>query len=212
MLPLAYRTPGAIVLVAAGLLATFAGYRFFRLVLGLFGFLIGAAATSAIFGEEETVYMVGAAIIGGIVGALILIGGYFVGVALIGAGLGAAAVTLIWSQLGTDPHAMIVIVAAVFGALGALAMQRHVIIVCTAFGGAATAIAGVVTLTGDGSAIVAERADVWPIYLVTPAPGRWLVIAWLVLGAAGVAAQVAMTAKEEKSRSKDTTTTPTTTT
>lgn len=203
MLPLAYRTPGSIVLLAAGLLATFAGYRFFRVVLGLFGFLIGAAAASTIVGAEQTPYLVGAAIVGGIIGALILIGAYFVGVALLGAGLGAAAVTLIWSQLGADPHALIVIVAAVFGALGALAMQRYVIIISTAFGGAATAIASAVTLAGSGSPIVAERADVWPIYLVIPAPeSRWVVIAWLLLGAAGVAVQITVTAREEKTPPK----------
>jgi hypothetical protein len=203
MLPLAYRTPGSIVLVAAGLLATFAGYRFFRPVLGLFGFLIGSAAASTIVGAEQTAYMIGAAIVGGIAGALILIGGYFVGVALLGAGLGAAAVTLIWSQLGADPHAILVIVAAVFGALGALALQRYVIIISTAFGGAATAIAGAITLAGNGSPIVAERADVWPIYVVAPAPGsRWVLIAWLLLGAVGVAVQVVVTAREDKTLPK----------
>jgi hypothetical protein len=199
MLPLAYRTPGAIVLVAAGLLSTFAGYRFFRIILGLFGFLLGAAVASSIVGADQRAYMVGAAVVGGIIGALILIGGYFVGVALLGAALGAAAVTLIWSPLARDPHAIIVIGAAVLGALGALAMQRYVIIISTAFGGAATTIAGAVALAGNDSPIVAERADVWPIDLVNSAPGsRWALIAWLLLGAAGVAVQIGVTAREKK--------------
>jgi hypothetical protein len=199
MLPLAYRTPGAIVLVAAGLLSTFAGYRFFRIILGLFGFLLGAAVASSIVGADQPAYMVGAAVVGGIIGALILIGGYFVGVALLGAALGAAAVTLIWSPLARDPHAIIVIGAAVLGALGALAMQRYVIIISTAFGGAATTIAGAVALAGNDSPIVAERADVWPIDLVNSAPGsRWALIAWLLLGAAGVAVQIGVTAREKK--------------
>ena len=64
--------------------------------------------------------------------------GYFVGVALVGAGIGALAVHLIWSRLGTDPHAFAVILAAVAGAAAAMALQRYVIIVATAFAGAWT--------------------------------------------------------------------------
>jgi hypothetical protein len=200
MLPLAYRTPGAVVLIAGGLLATFAGYRLFRIVLGIYGFILGAIVASSIVGGEQTGYLVGAALVGGIIGALILIGAYFVGVALLGAGLGALGVNVIWSQLDRDPHAIIVIAAAILGALGALAMQRYVIIISTAFGGAGTVIAGALELAGDGSAAGAvERGDVWAIYLhMHPAPAsRWVVVAWLLLGAIGVAVQIIYSPKEK---------------
>ena len=41
-----------------------------------------------------------AALVGGLVGALILILAYFVGVALVGAALGALVVTMIWGRVG----------------------------------------------------------------------------------------------------------------
>ena len=58
-------------------------------MLGLFGFVVGALLASSVMGTEQTMWMIGAALIGGLTGALILIAAYFVGVALIGAGFGA---------------------------------------------------------------------------------------------------------------------------
>ena len=68
--------------------------------------------------------------------------GYFVGVALVGAGIGALGVHMIWSRLGGDPHAFVVILAAVAGAASAMALQRYVIIVATAFAGGWTMLWG----------------------------------------------------------------------
>ncbi|MGH9311791.1 MAG: DUF4203 domain-containing protein [Vicinamibacterales bacterium] len=200
MFPIALRVPAAAFFVAAGALATFAGYRMFRTVLGIYGFVLGALAATAIIGAEETLYFVIAALIGGILGALILIGAYFVGVALLGAGLGALAVNLIWSQIGRDPHALIVIVAAVIGALGALALQRYVIIIGTAFAGASTMLLGILELSGHpAAAAAAERSDIIVVYPIpTVGANRWLVLAWLLLGSAGVVVQLAYTAKGKK--------------
>jgi hypothetical protein len=201
MFPIALRVPAGAFFVAFGALATFAGYRLFRTVLGIYGFVLGGLAATAIVGAEQpTMYLAIAAIVGGIIGALVLIGAYFVGVALIGAGLGALAVNLIWSQMGRDPHALVVIVAAIIGALGALALQRYVIIIGTAFAGASTMLIGILELTGHpAAAAAAERSDIMIVY---PIPGsganRWLVIAWLLIGSAGLVVQLAFTAKGRK--------------
>src|SRR5919109_2727939 len=113
MLPATYQMPAAVVLLAGGLLACFAGYRVFRIVLGIYGFILGALLASSAMGTEHTVWMVVAALVGGIVGALILIAAYFVGVALLGAGIGALVASLIWAGLGSEPNAFIVILFAV---------------------------------------------------------------------------------------------------
>ena len=197
MLPASFQVPAAVILIAGGLLSCFAGYRVFRVVLGFFGFVLGALLTSSFMGTEQTMYMIVAAIVGGIVGALILVAAYFVGVALIGAGVGALVVNVIWASLGREPHIIVVILFAVAGALGALALQRYVIIVATGFGGAWTAIVGGLALLGDRLAIEATaRNNVWLAYPMNPAPGeRWVVIAWLVLGLVGVIVQLTITAK-----------------
>ena len=102
MLPASFQTPAAIILIAGGLLSCFAGYRVFRTVLGFFGFVIGALLTSSLMGTEQTLWMIAGAIVGGIIGALIMVAAYFVGVALIGAGAGALVVNLIWASLGRE--------------------------------------------------------------------------------------------------------------
>jgi hypothetical protein len=200
MLPASFQVPAAIILLGGGLVSCFAGYRVFRVVLGFFGFVLGALLTSSIVGSEQTTWMIVSAIVGGIVGALILIAAYFVGVALIGAGVGALIVNLIWAAIGREPHIFIVILFAIAGALGALALQRYVIITSTAFGGAWTAIVGALALIGDRLAVEATaRNNVWLAYPMNPAPGqRWIVGAWLVLGIIGVVLQLGVTAKGKK--------------
>jgi hypothetical protein len=200
MLPASFQTAAALILLVGGLISCFAGYRVFRFVLGFFGFVLGALLASSVMGTEETLWMIGAAIAGGIVGSLILIAAYFVGVALIGAGVGALLVNLIWASLGREPHIVIVILFAIAGALAALALQRYVIIVSTAFGGAWTAMVGALALLGDRLAVAAAaRNDVWLAYPMNPAPGqRWVIVAWLVVGLTGVIVQLSVTAKGKK--------------
>jgi hypothetical protein len=202
MLPASFQTPAAVILLAGGLLSCFAGYRVFRVVLGFFGFVIGALLTSSLMGTDQTLWMIGGAIVGGIAGALILVAAYFVGVALIGAGVGALAVNLIWASLGREPHIVIVIMFAIAGALAALALQRYVIIGATAFGGAWTTIVGGLALMGDKMAVeAAARNNVWLAYPMNPAPGeKWVIVAWLALGIVGVIVQLAITAKGSKKK------------
>jgi hypothetical protein len=199
MLPASFQTPAAVLLLIGGLLACFAGYRIFRTVLAIYGFILGAMLASSTMGSDQTLWMIVAAIVGGLIGAVILVFAYFLGVALLGAGIGAFVAHLIWAALGRDPHLFIVILFAVAGALGALALQRYVIIGATSFAGAWTVIIGALTLARPARA--APRQDVWTLYPFGPAPGeRWVVFAWLVLGLVGAAVQVAITAKGRQRR------------
>lgn len=200
MLPASFQIPAAIVLLIGGVISCFAGYRVFRVVLGIYGFILGALLASGAMGTEHTVWMIAAALVGGVVGALILIAAYFVGVALLGAGIGALATSLIWASLGSEPSAWIVIAFSIAGALAALALQRYVIVGSTAFGGAWTMIVGALALTGNRVAVdAAARNNVWLAYPMNPAPGRyWVLLVWLALGIAGVFVQLSITAKGKK--------------
>ncbi len=198
MLPASFQVPAAVILLAGGLLSCFAGYRVFRTVLAFFGFILGALAASSAMGADQTLWMIGAAIVGGLVGALILVLAYFVGVALIGAGIGAAAAMGIWATLGREPGIAPVLILSVLGALGALALQRYVIIVSTAFGGAQTAIVGGAALLALPAADAVARS-VYRVYPLDPVPGTtWDAVAWVALGALGVIVQLAVTAKGKK--------------
>lgn len=200
MLPASLQTPAAIVLVVGGLLSCFAGYRMFRVILGIYGFILGALIASSFMGTDQTMWMIVAAVVGGIAGAAILILAYFVGVALIGAGVGALAANLLWASLGREPGALAVIILAIAGALGALVLQRYVIVMSTAFGGAWTAIVGGLALAGNRAAgQAAARDDVWLAYPMNPAPGqRWVIVVWLAMGVVGTLVQLGVTAKGRK--------------
>jgi Domain of unknown function (DUF4203) len=195
MLPVAYQLPAAIILILGGFVACFVGYRLFKFVLGIFGFILGALGASSIWGAGDTTYMVIAAFVGGIAGALLLLAAYFVGVALLGAALGALIANLIWTQIEGDPHPFVVVLFSVAGALLATWLQRYVIILGTAFGGAWTILVGALAVMGDSSAINAAAAgDIWVAYPMNPAPGqRWVPYAWFFLGLFGTLVQMFIT-------------------
>jgi len=196
MLPAAYQLPAAIVLVLSGALSCFFGHRLFRVVLLIFGFIIGALAASSIFGMRDTTPMLIAALVGGILGALILRAAYFVGVALVGAALGATLAHLAFSALGKgEPGVWVVVLAAVACSVAAVYLQRYFIILGTAFGGAWTLLVGAMALVGDRAALAAAMAgDAWVVYPLDPAPGqRWVPIVWVVVGLIGTAVQLGFT-------------------
>jgi hypothetical protein len=202
MLPHGYELPAAILLLAGGALACFAGYRLFRIVLGIYGFFLGAMLASSVVGVSNAVGMVAAALVGGLVGALVLVFAYFIGIALVGAGLGVLVAHVAWGQVSAaDPPALPIVFASVVGAIAAMVLQRYVIVVGTAFAGAWTIIVAGVAIAGDAASRGAVRAmaigDAWVVYPLSPAPGqRWVPIAWVVLGVIGTAVQLGVTARK----------------
>ena len=199
MLPASYQLPAAAILLAGGIISCFFGYRLFRTVLAIFGFILGALAASSVFGISNTTLMLVAAVVGGLLGAFILIAAYFVGVALVGAGLGAVIANLAFSSGGRDPSVFVVVLFSIAGAVGATYLQRYFIIVGTAFGGAWTMIVGAMALVGDRAALkAAASGDVWVAYPLNPAPGqRWVLYAWIALSLIGAAVQVGITGGEK---------------
>jgi hypothetical protein len=180
-------------MILSGLIAWAAGYRLFRTVLTLNGFIFGAWVASSMFGAGDKTLLVLAALGGGAVGALIMFFGYFVGVALVGAGIGALAAHMLWSRIGSDPRPVVVILAAVAGAASAMMLQRYVIIVATAFAGAWTLLLSGLSLVDRGQKI-AGAPEVWVLYPLDPSPGRrGVLVAWVVLGLAGVLIQLRFT-------------------
>jgi hypothetical protein len=200
MLPTSYELPAAIVLVLGGALACFAGYRLFRFVLAIYGFILGAMLASSLVAASNTAGMVAAAIVGGLVGAVVLMLAYLVGIALVGAGLGALVAHLAAQYFGPgDPPPIVLVVLAVLGAIAAMLLQRYVIIVATAFGGAWTVIVGALAIGGDrGAARAPVARDGWILYPMTPAQGqRWVPFVWIALGLIGTAVQLAITGRKK---------------
>ena len=204
MLPLSIQVPASIVLLAGGAMACFAGYRLFRLVLGVYGFILGALLASSMVGAGSTWTVALAAIAGGAVGALVLFAGYFVGVALIGAGIGAVAVNLAWKPFGGDPHWAVVLVVAAVGAIAAMKFQRYVIILATAFGGSWTMLVGAAALMGGpGARAGSAGTDVFVVYPTYSGPnGVWVYVAWFAIALTGTYVQLHTGGGKAKARAR----------
>ena len=113
MLPASFQTPAAIVLLIGGVISCFAGYRVFRVVLGIYGFIIGALFASGAMGTEHTAWMIVAALAGGVVGALALLGRHVT--------LDAAARNNVWLAYPMNPapgQYWVLFAWIVLGALG----------------------------------------------------------------------------------------------
>jgi Domain of unknown function (DUF4203) len=191
MLPTTFQVPAGALLIAAGLLACFAGYRLFRLVLTVYGFVLGALFASTLVAPSDTFAMLTALGVGGALGALIMFAGYIVGVALVGGGFGAVLAHALWTAWrGSEPGTIVVLFAWVAGATLATALQRQIVIVATAFFGAQTAVAGTVAALASGAARRPGQDDVWVGHIGIPAVGRsWQFLAWVLLGIAGTIVQ-----------------------
>jgi len=197
MLPASYATYAALMLVVGGLLACFAGYRLFKVVLGIFGFYIGAMMTGQLMDlSAHSWALILAAVIGGLVGAVLMLGAYYIGVGLIGAGLSALALNVLWEYIaGGDPPTVVLIVVCVIGALAALSVVRYVVIFGTALAGSWTLIVAALAMRGDAAAMKAASAgDVWILYPLDPLTRRWwLIPLWLGLSLAGAIVQLTTT-------------------
>jgi hypothetical protein len=202
MLPGSAQVPAAVVLLCGGAVACFAGYRLFKFVLGVYGFILGALIGSSMMAPNNTWALIAGAIGGGAIGALILMAAYFVAVALVGAGVGALAVNLAWKSTGGEPHWIAVVVCAALGALAAMKFQRHVIVAATAVGGAWTLLVGAAALlAGSGSRAASATGDVWLVYPTSaPKGGVWIYVAWAGLSLVGMYVQLHAAAAKRKKK------------
>jgi hypothetical protein len=192
MLPGSIQVPAAVVLLTGGAVACFAGYRLFKLVLGIYGFILGALIGSSMMAANNTWALVAGALGGGAIGALVLLAGYFFAVALVGAGVGALVANLAWKPIGGDPHWAAVVVCAALGALAAMKFQRHVIIAATSLAGGWTMLVGAAALVLKSSSRAASAGgDVWMVYPNTPPAGStWIYVAWVALSLVGMYVQL----------------------
>ena len=173
----------AIILLAAGLVACFLGYRLFRWLLVLYGFAGGAYVTSLFVGTLSPWAAAAVVILGGLAGAAVLLVVYLAAVAMAGAGVGVLVLGLSWNSGRGEPEAWMVILACLVGASLAVVLQGYVIIVGTAFSGAWTALIGALALVGHPGALAAITGEPWQMYPLASARGQVpFAVGWLSLG------------------------------
>jgi hypothetical protein len=170
----------------------------------VYGFILGSLVASSSVGAADAWTVMLAALAGGALGAVILLAGYFVGVALVGAGVGALLVSVAWKPFGGEPHWAALLAAAAIGAIAAMSFQRHVIIIATAFVGAWTMLIGAATLMlGKGARAASSVNDIWVIYPNSGGQsGLWTYVAWIAVALLGLYVQLHTSGKAGRARKK----------
>ena len=191
----------ALIAVLAGLLGIafcFVGYRFFLVMLPIWGFFagfwLGAMGTAMLLGGgflgTTTALVVGVVV--GITGAILSYFFYMAGVLLIAAAFGGMLASAIMGAIGLSPGlitTIIVIISAIVaaGLTLLLNIQKLVIVVFTALAGAALIVVGVMVLFGQITPgdLQASGGFLKPIF-----EGSWFWgLVTLVLAAAGAVVQ-----------------------
>jgi hypothetical protein len=172
--------------IAFGLLQCFFGYRMFRVILGITGFILGGLLAGLLVYNltDSQLFGVIAGVIGGLIGAGLMAGLYIVGVFVIGALFGGLAASLLLPLGGGSPPAWLVVLLAILVGVLAMIFQKLMIVIATSFGGAWWAISGIAAMTG---AIEMASLRGFPLELQNAGTG-WLV-AWLVLAIVGLIVQ-----------------------
>lgn len=187
----------AILGIVIGLSICFFGIWYFFFMLPIWGFLggflLGAAATTALFGDGFLATGLGIVIglVVGIIGAIISYFYWYVAV-LMAAGVAGWAVGLaLFGTLGVDTDwllFLIGLISAIVFILGALFINYpiYLIVANTALGGAVIAIAGMLLVFNEIERIELGTGEVWNRIQ----DNWWLWIVWLVLSLAGIFVQL----------------------
>jgi MFS family permease len=178
----------AIFSIVAGVIVCFWGYRLFKAVLGLAGFVVGAAIFYN-FGAHYTgnmIVLVIVAIFGGLVGASLSLAFYYVGLFLLGALAGWQLGFLIAVAVNIEFVVIIPIIAALIAGILACFFQRPVVTVATAVIGAWSVVTGGFYFFGTG--IIPTDLFREPLMLVNSLrdTNPVVVLAWIVLSIAGM--------------------------
>jgi hypothetical protein len=185
--------------LALGAALCFVGYRFFLVMLPIWGFFaglwLGAYTVTAIFGTGflSTATGLVAGIVVGVICAVLSYRFYQVGVAIVAAAIGAALGSGIMTALGFDPGFLVTIVAIVSALVAVgltllLNLQKYVIIALSAFAGADLIVLSGLILVGR---ITLDQVQHSGNLLRPIIQDSWLwLIAWLVLVVAGIVVQI----------------------
>jgi hypothetical protein len=191
-------TASYLVLVALALLSCFAGYRLFRALLAIWGFIAATTLTfSFLHGTRlDPMLQLVVALVVGVVGAILVTILYWAGVFLLGAGFGLIVGFALEPQITSVAPRLLELVLAVLGGVVALALQRPVIALFTAFGGASVAVNAIAAL------LASCPLETFPARCERVAPWTAFILgAWVILGVVGAATQWRHAARRRPSES-----------
>lgn len=178
----------AIFSIIAGAIICFWGYRLFKVVLGIAGFIAGAVLFYH-FGAQYTanmVVLVILAIFGGMIGASLSMAFYYVGLFLLGALAGWQLGFLIATVVNIELVIIIPVAAAIIAGILACFFQKPIIIVATALIGAWSVVTGGFYFFGTGIIPTDLFRDPFMLIESLRETNPVVILAWIVLSIAGI--------------------------
>jgi len=172
-------------LLIAGFVVCFFGYRLLRLTLGLAGFGVGLALGLAIAGLIPGISQAITIVIGivcGILGAVLSSVLYKFGVFLLGAGAGALIAGVIVAATGWHYPMIARVLGAIAGGILTLILERPLISILSALAGAWGIVLGAFRLFGWHHAAAGSHKP--------PANYGMMIACWLVLALIGIGLQL----------------------
>lgn len=172
--------------IIIGAIECFFGYRIFKVILGLVGFLLGGSLAASIgytVFQQQTVALL-AGLIGGLIGASLMVVLFFIGIFLIGAFLGVVLGSVFFAAAGNNPGPVVLLILAVIAGVMALIFKKFMIIVSTGFGGAWSVVTGITHFTGSIDLTNFDRP-----FISTGSQIYVIILCWLVLGILGMIVQ-----------------------
>lgn len=182
-----------------GIAFCFSGYRFFRFLMPLWGFLagfsLGASAVTVLFGGGFLATALGwiVGIVVGLILASLVYFFYTLAVVILGASVGYWVGTGLMTAIGLSQQGFLalivgVILAVIFAILTlSLNLPKVLIIVFSALGGASTIIAGILLLLGR-IPLASLQFEYGTIEAIIRGSGFWGLV-WIILAIAGIVAQ-----------------------
>ena len=186
-----------ILAVLIGLAFAFGGWRFFLLLLPLWGFVVGFSlgteAMRSLFGDG-TFATVTSWVVGFVIAVLFAVLSYlfyYVAIAVLAGTVGYAIGASAWGLIGNEQGVIALVIGLVAGvilavvALG-LNVPRYLVIVLTGLGGAASVVAGWFILIGK---VPSDNVTWWEVGQLIRESWFYLVV-WGLIAAAGIIAQM----------------------
>lgn len=197
----------ALLSIGLGVVYCFFGYRIFKVILGILGFVSGAYMAAAIafslLGREQAVLVILAGLAGGVIGAVLVVTFYFIGIFLLGAWLGGLLGILLTGGGESTVATVIILVLALIGGIVALMLQKLMIVISTALSGAWAIVSGVFRFLGNGRGAI-RPFQYYPDLRALRSMDAWgyvMLLCWVLIGIAGMVVQYRITRERRSEES-----------
>jgi hypothetical protein len=191
----------ALASIGLGVVYCLFGYRIFRIILGILGFILGASMGAAIAFNlfcRAQVLIILAGLVGGIAGAVLMVVVYFIGIFLLGAWLGSLLGVLLTGGGGSTVETVIILILAVIGGIVAVMFQKLMIIISTSLSGSWSIVSGVFHFLGAGFGSIRSFQYHPNLRILRPMGmrGYIMLLCWVLLGIAGIVVQYRTTRED----------------